>query len=214
MKDDSRKESDTSSNIMPMPRSALRWYMLGFGLLGGAVGYFAGSSQSPVIGTLIPLMFGMIGGAGGLYLARLDFESSTAYFRLEILGKSLVLFILFTLLGSAYGISLRTQRNIWSFISPSIFLPKSDTALPEAVLKDPRKAMEIVLLRARIRALGASLDEEKAILQGAAKSMEQKPYEFGANGSLREEIDRVLSALYGGSRKTGISTSRGPSHQD
>ena len=44
--------------------SAVRWYMLGFALLGGAVGFFAGSSQSPVIGTLLPLLFGLIGGAG------------------------------------------------------------------------------------------------------------------------------------------------------
>lgn len=213
MTDENIKESATSSNSLPMSRSALRWYMLGFGLLGGAVGYFAGSSQSPVIGTLIPLLFGLIGGAGGLYLARLDFEAPKTYFRLEILGKSMVFFILFTLLGSAYGISLRTQGSIWSFVSPSIFLPKSEFTLPEAVLKDTRKAMEIVLLRARIRALGVSLDEERTILEGAAKSMEQKPYEFGAYAPLREEIDRVLSILYGGGRKTDSSASRGPSHQ-
>lgn len=73
------QESASKKNIPTDVKSlqhAIRWYMLGFALLGGAVGYFAGSSQSPVIGTILPLLFGLIGGASGLYLAKIDLEDT------------------------------------------------------------------------------------------------------------------------------------------
>jgi len=213
MSEENINEPTENLNEHQTMRLSLRWYMFGLALLGGAVGYFAGTSQSPVIGTLIPLLFGLIGGVGGLYLAKLDFESSATYLRLKILGKALVFFILFTLFGSAYGISLRTQISIWSFVSPKIFLPAPDTVLQEVLVKDTKKAMEIILLRARIRALGASVEEERAILKGAAASMENKSYAFGDNAPLRKEIDRMISLLSTGEQKNGSNTPGGPSHQ-
>ena len=36
-------------------------------VLGLAIGWFAGLSSSPVVGTLLPLLFGLFGGAGGFY---------------------------------------------------------------------------------------------------------------------------------------------------
>jgi hypothetical protein len=208
------KQAAKNLRQLPAPRSARRWYTFGFALLGAAVGYFAGSSQSPVIGTLLPLLFGLVGGAGGLYLARIDFDDAKSCIRLEILGKSLAFFIVCALLGSAYGISLRTQRSVWSFISPSIFLPESESTLPDSVSKDPRRAMRVLLLRARVRALGASLEEERSILNGAIESMQNNSYDLDGNMALWEETDRVLSILLGDSDIARTILGRGPSHLD
>ncbi len=134
------REKDTvSSTEVPELRSALRWYLSGFSLLGGAVGYFAGSSQSPIIGTLLPLLFGLIGGAGGLYLMRAELDRPEVMFRLRILGKALTWFIILTLVGSVYGISLRTERSIRDFFSPIGLGRKSN--LYNSIEEEPMKAV-------------------------------------------------------------------------
>ena len=184
MRDDNEERRDDSSSKAPNLQPALRFYMLGFTLLGGAVGFFAGASKSPVIGTLLPLLFGLVGGAGGLYLTRVDLYDRKTLLRLSLLGKSLSLFIVFAVIGSVYGISLRTQRSIWSFLSFDILMPKSEAELPLSVQEDPRKTLQLVLLRARIRALGATVEEEKHILQQSARLAEAKNYASDANASL------------------------------
>jgi len=194
------REKDTvSSTEVPELRSALRWYLSGFSLLGGAVGYFAGSSQSPVIGTLLPLLFGLIGGAGGLYLTRAELDCPKVIFRLRILGKALTLFIIFTLVGSIYGISLRTERNIRDFFSPIGLGRKS--SLDISIEEEPMKAVRLAMLRARIRALGVSLDEEQQIIAGAgADKLIDTPY----YKMTTEELNRLLIIFFGnGAVKAG-----------
>src|SRR6266567_638808 len=82
---------------------ALRWFLIGLGLVGLTVGYLAGSSRSPVIGTLLPLLFGLIGGVGGFYLGSVDFSSPQTPARLRLLDIALTVFVLPLLFGSAYG---------------------------------------------------------------------------------------------------------------
>jgi hypothetical protein len=176
MSDKKEEKNNIQSNSEVDLRSAMRWYMLGFTLLGFAVGYFAGSSQSPVIGTLLPLLFGLVGGTGGLYLARADIYEPKTMARIRILGKVLALFIIFTVLGSYYGIALRTEQSIWSFFSLKMFVPESEIKLPDSAKSDPRKAIELAMLRARIRALGAPRGEEREILQRAAQLMDVTDY--------------------------------------
>lgn len=194
-----REKDIISSTEVPELRSALRWYLSGFSLLGGAVGYFAGSSQSPVIGTLLPLLFGLIGGAGGLYLTRAELDRPKVIFRLRILGKALTLFIIFTLMGSVYGISLRTERNIMDFFSPIGLGRKSSLGIN--IENEPMKAVRLAMLRARIRTLGVSFDEEQQIIAGADKLIDTTYYEMTT-----EELNRLLIIFLGnGAVKAGES---------
>jgi hypothetical protein len=77
----------------PPSVSSLRWFLIGFGLVGLAVGYLAGSSNSPVLSTLLPLLFGLIGGAGGFYLSGVDFSLPQTLARLRLLGIALTVFV-------------------------------------------------------------------------------------------------------------------------
>jgi hypothetical protein len=97
--------------------SSLRWYSAGFALLGGAIGYMAGASQTPVVATLLPLLFGLIGGAGGIYLARADLSRHATHVRLIAIGKSLAAFVVLLLIGSVLGTSLRTGVGLRDFFS-------------------------------------------------------------------------------------------------
>ena len=175
-KQENQEKNAVSTKALPELRTALRWYLIGLSFLGVAIGYFAGSSQSPVIGTLLPLLFGLVGGAGGLYLTRVDLERPEILFRLRIIGKALTLFIIFALMGSIYGISLRTERSILSFFSPRIFQTETRYEIPVSTKGDPKKAIEIAMLRARIRAIGVSLAEEQYILQRANTLMDESDF--------------------------------------
>lgn len=187
------REKDTvSSTEVPELRSALRWYLSGFSLLGSAVGYFAGSSQSPIIGTLLPLLFGLIGGAGGLYLTRAELDRPEVIFRLRVLGKALTLFIIFTLVGSVYGISLRTERNIRDFLSPIGLRRKSN--LDISIEDSPMNAVQLAMLRARIRTLGVSLNEEQQIIEGAIKLMETSDYAMTGVASSLNRLEKLALA--------------------
>ncbi|MFC1573099.1 sulfite exporter TauE/SafE family protein [Candidatus Eisenbacteria bacterium] len=165
------RESKEGQHPEPVPSqlvSGLRWYMLGFALLGGAVGAFAGLSHSPVIATLLPLLFGLVGGAGGLYLARAQFNEPHTALRLRTLGRGISLFVVFAVVGSVYGISIRTGGSIGSFLPSSLLASKKPGPSLIDGISTLDETIELMMLRARIRALGAAPSEEAAVLQEAA----------------------------------------------
>src|SRR5262245_1183186 len=63
------------NSLREVPRGA--WlYLAGFVSVGWAIGVYSGWSASPVVATLLPLLFALIGGASGLFLATTDLASS------------------------------------------------------------------------------------------------------------------------------------------
>ena len=58
-------------------------------LVGLTAGFFAGMSKTPVVAVLLPFLFALIGGAGGLYLATAPLDSEIGLMRLRLIGKGL-----------------------------------------------------------------------------------------------------------------------------
>ena len=156
------------------PAHALRWFLIGFGLVGLAVGYLAGSSSSPVIGTLLPLLFGLVGGVGGFYLGSVDFSSPQTPARLRLLGIALTVFVLPLLFGSAYGELLRTGLGIPNFFPKFLFVGRKAVWLPSLDEKGPAEAVELAVMRSRLTALGTSEQEQAVILERLAKVQDQQ----------------------------------------
>src|SRR3954468_8421022 len=100
----------------PVSRRDLRWYLAGFASVGLLVGFFAGLSDSPVVSTLLPLILATIGGTGGLYLASFKSSSAADSARLGLVGKALGLFTLACVLAACYGISIRKDAKVASFV--------------------------------------------------------------------------------------------------
>jgi hypothetical protein len=67
----------------------MAWYLAGFGGIGLLTGLFTGMSNSPVVGTVLPLLFSLIVGTGGVYLASADFSSELGRLRFRFLGVAL-----------------------------------------------------------------------------------------------------------------------------
>jgi hypothetical protein len=141
---------------------------------------------------LLPLLFGLIGGAGGFYLAGANLAAADTVVRLRLLGIALTTFVVLMLAGCAYGIMLRTGLSLSSFIPGSPAAP--DLRLGE---RDGREALQVVLTRARLKALGASDAEQLAVLHSLTRDqMRDAPHSYAeALLRLAAHMDRVAGAI-------------------
>jgi hypothetical protein len=170
----------------PASEKAALWsYGTGLALLGAAVGYYVGSSESPVVAAALPLLFGLVSGAGGLYLAKVDLSKKINRTRLTAIGMMLSAFVVCLLIGTVIGIALRTGIGLSVFFAD---LWGGSQQQQSAVLDtedlSTADALRLALLRSNLRALGASHDEQSAILKAARAGID--------NGADQQQIAELL----------------------
>lgn len=124
-----------------------KYVISGMGSLGALLGFWIAWSKSPIVATIIPLMFGIMGTASGFSLFKLDYTKEANKLKLRVVGLSL--FALCTSTLAAMLVALFTRPIVNEF-----FAEKSSPLVVSS--KSPIKA---VLARARLRALGASEGE-------------------------------------------------------
>jgi hypothetical protein len=147
----------------------MKWYYAGLAGVGAAVGLFTGLSSSPVVGVLLPLLFALIGGAGGLYLATADLSKSDVQLRLDLLGKGFVVLAV-PLVGAAVYASLVRTGASWS----TLFLIESRAEAADLNLEQmrPAHATELFVLRRKLELLGVPGREQQVVLRTAAADIE------------------------------------------
>jgi len=194
--------TESTANNVQTSRRPLVLYGVSFGLLGLCVGLFAGLSHSPVIGVLLPLLFGLIGGANGLYLARADLTNEQDRKRLGLLGLMLSVFLILVLAGSFYGMLVRTGGGLSALLPHSQPVGDSTTrkvALADIDTLDAGTALELALLRYRLSRLGVGATEQKTILAAAREAIqpsldrEQMAAVFRNLFTLADQIGTLLS---------------------
>src|SRR5581483_1796805 len=94
------------------PKEGLGWYFAGLASIGVLTGFFAGFSDSPVVKTLLPLLFALIAGTGGVYIAKIRFNVPEDKRRIEIVGQTLFIFGISCLLTATYGMVMRNGLGI------------------------------------------------------------------------------------------------------
>lgn len=164
--------------------ASVRRYIVGLAAFGVATGFFAGASSTPIVGTLLPLLFGMLGGTGGVYLAAADLQSNTTSWRFAWLGKALAAFGLTCLVGTAIGISGRLY-----FAHAQ--LGADLTKLRYANVAD---AIEIAVLRSKLRMLGATSEEQETVLMMAADELSYARSRAAAQ-KIRDLVSRTSAAV-------------------
>ncbi len=137
---------------------ALWWYAAGLATIGLTSGFFAGASHTPIVGTLLPLLFAVVGGTSGVYIANADLSNPVTVTRFRWLGRSLGVFGLGCLIGSAVGITLRLgySREPGEDQLATIWHGKTDDAL------------QLAALRSKLQLLGVSAKERELVLRAAA----------------------------------------------
>lgn len=152
---------------------AARSYVAGMSALGLMVGYMAGASQSPVVGVALPLLFGLLGGAGGLYIAKADLSQRRLAMRLLWIGRGTLAFSAAVFLGIVAGMSVRTGRGIGVAL-PTISDERTEqraAKLPDDV--GPREAVGLAVLRHRLESLGATTEEVESVLVRTSRELNQ-----------------------------------------
>ena len=140
---------------------AFRWYLTGTLLVGVAAGLFAGMSASPVVAVLLPLLFGLLGGAAGLYLAAIDLSKPASQEKLRLLGIVITTLMLALIPSAIYGVLVRTGASLVSLMPGTTRATQEIDVSPGT---DPVQPLELVLLRKRLQLLGASDAEQQKII--------------------------------------------------
>ena len=135
--------------------SKLLAYWIGLGLVGTAVGYFVALSESPVIGTLLPLLFGILGTGGIVALGRMDVEREASRAKLQRVGISLSVFAVAIVASSAVALFVRNRQRV------------STTDQIDFSGVSAAKGLELVALRRKLEILGATPGEQKIVLGSA-----------------------------------------------
>jgi hypothetical protein len=133
-------------------------FAVGAGAFGLLLGSWIALSASPVI-TILPLIFGVITGAGGVQLFRFDSDAPASRARIALFGMSAATFSFCCLLGMLGAVALRSRINSW--LDPQTQHADILNLVPTSPLHD--NPFGALLLRSRLEAVKASPEEIKAI---------------------------------------------------
>ena len=139
-------------------------FLIGLACLGLAIGVFAGGSETPVIGTLLPLLFGLIGGASGFFVIGLDLSQTDSAKKLSLLGFSLIVFTIPTILSSIYMTLLRTHTSFADLL-PATTISDEQVSLPEIYETAPSEYLRLILLRNKMSLVAIPRTEQATIFQ-------------------------------------------------
>jgi len=153
-------------------RQGTRWYLGGLACVGVAVGLFAGLSYTPIVATLLPIVFGLVAAGGGYYFSNQVVDPARA----RLLGFGLIAFVVPTIVAVLIGISIRTQVGIFD-MRPRLFTPApsrvAEVAKVDAGDRSAEYIVRLAQLRSRLVALGSTTEEVNAALSSATKLMSE-----------------------------------------
>ncbi len=122
------------------------------GALGALLGIWIAWSESPVVVTVLPLLFGIVGSAGGYSLLKMDFSKPHNQEKLHVISLGVGTFCLTCLI---FMVTAMVER-------PSLreLMTPDDVDITTSV-----SPLRTVIMRARLQALGATGKEIKFILK-------------------------------------------------
>lgn len=147
-------------------------FLISYTATGFAAGYFTGMSESPVVATLLPLLFGLIGSGGVILLVKADLSQSGSPGRVRVLATAGAVFALACMFGAVFGSSVRSGVGLENYLPTWKGRGPKTT---EAMQKMPtQEAVSYFVLKTKLQALGASDEETKQILERTAQIDSQR----------------------------------------
>ena len=175
---------------METNKRAFHWHWVGLSSIGLSVGYFVTLSASPVVATLLPLLFGAIAGVSGFILGKTDFSKPESVEKIHYWGVGFF----------AFSVSLIISSIASMYVANSVFSSDDSEIIPSGISSS--EVVELVALRKKLKILGASSAEQKSILALELKQLKtaEKPDSSLLEGYVREFIPLVtdlISSLQG-----------------
>jgi hypothetical protein len=163
---------------------AVWWYGLGCALLGFLIGISAGLSESPIVAVMVPLLFALLSGGGGFYIAKANLADPAEKRRIATLGKLLSVFSILALTGAVYGALVRTGAPLGSLVPG---FETRDSTLDYSTLTVDQ-ALQVSALRLRLELLGVPPAQIKKTIEVARR-------EFERGGKPSPELIRVVTDI-------------------
>lgn len=161
--------------------ASLIWFWVGIGCLGVAIGYFVGLSQSPVIATLLPLLFGLIGGSSGFLVARIKDNDSQSIKNVKYSCIAIVVFSIAVMVSSFIALKHRT--------SGGQFTSQDELSLDGVT---PEMGIDLIAIRKQLQVLGASKKERTQILQ---HMLQGKVIKASTKGEIEQFLQNLSTKL-------------------
>lgn len=187
-------------------------YPLGLAALGYGVGWTVGLSNTPAVAAMLPVVFGIAAAGAGVWLGRSDLAEPVDRGRFGLLGASLLLFALFAIHGTRTGLAERAARD--RAADERGALADAARGAPEAPVDaptelrptgaqgpqladvplsdDPTEAIEALVLRRQLAAVGASPIEQQHVLMSVALAALERPSAASAAASTAARIRAEL----------------------
>jgi hypothetical protein len=145
------------------------------GTLGALLGVWIAWSQSPIVVTVLPLLFGVIGGAGGYSLLKMDFSKPQNQEKIRVIGLG------FGTLCLACLIFMITAMIARPFL-------REFTAQSEFDITGSTSPLRALTMRARLQILGATGKEIRFILKPQPTRISAKDQITSIEGDAKEYI--------------------------
>lgn len=155
--------------------------------LGATIGLLVGLSRTPVVATVLPLLFTLIGGAGGFFVLRTDFTQNAARQSIDAYALSVIAFSVGTISGLFLGMWNKAQAEPWSLLADG-----EDALLPDNARNED--ALDWLLLDAKLSLLGLGSTERARFLARVdpRPQAELDPAVADALGSASGALEAVL----------------------
>ena len=168
-----------------------RWIPIAFALIGFLIGSFAGLSLTPVVGALLPLLFGLIGGGSGFFATYKPALSRP-------IGISVSLLAFFCIPGIVTGIHLREGIPWHCVISACPVENISNELDVPSSVTNQEKFMELISIKTVLAAMDLPKNEKLRIFQIALNDAtlndkSTRAEDFGA--SSLSDLDEKLQAI-------------------
>jgi len=150
------------------------WVRVAFAVIGFLIGFAAGLSATPVVGTILPLLFAVIGGGAGLFLSKAPHNSKE-------IGISVALLAMMCLAGSVWGIHLRTASGLRCFIT--LCAEPTEQYADEIKIptdeNDPEVIANLIAIRADLLRISVPQKDRKRLYELARQGLdvERQPRE-------------------------------------
>lgn len=174
--------------------SISRWIIISFSLVGLVVGFIAGLSLTPVVGSLLPPLFGVIGGGAGFF-ATFKPEYSRS------IGISISALALCCLLGVLDGIHLREGIPWHCFLFGCVKEEISSEFNIPTSITDQEKLLDLESIKTVLIAIDMATEDKKRLFElalGDANKNDKstKAEDFGASSlsDLQENLQQLAEA--------------------
>ena len=187
-----------------------RWFYTGIFSVGGLLGFLTSASSSPVVATVLPLIFALVSAGGALYIVAGGSRESPVALdlvreRAEFLGKQFLFFSIGFGMGIWPGAAIKFHASSVWFLDTN-----SKPAYSEIEPSDIRLLAAVITLDDRMKASGLGFESRRRILEDVNQKIVERGTDSGLGYRDEQAVAGVLEFFSGSDASSTLSRPPAP----